>query len=335
MDDHQPALSSRPLHSRSAVLLAIFAALAVFSVAAGLFTGSVALSVNDIAGVMFRGQDGPARDILFAVRVPRVSAGFVCGGLLALAGALLQVLLRNPLADPYVLGISGGAGLGLLGATALGLGYAASQAAGFAGALLAVFAVFGLSFRGGEWNLYRLLLTGVVFSSGCGALISLLLTLAPQAAVKGMLFWLLGDLSTPGSVGWAWMVLIALSVLTTIFSGALNVLSLGRNKAATLGVSVLRSEVAIYLAACAATVTCVTLAGTIGFVGLIVPHVLRLLGVTNYRWLIPSAVMLGGAFLILADTVARSWWAPLQIPVGVVTALLGVPLVLLLLARRP
>jgi iron complex transport system permease protein len=335
VDDHQPALSGRGRHPRSALLLLMFAALAVCSVIAGLLAGSVALPFNEIAGVLFKGEDGPARDILFVVRLPRISAGFACGGLLALAGALLQVLLRNPLADPYVLGISGGAGLGLLGATALGLSYAASQAAGFGGALLAVFAVFGLSFRGGEWNLYRLLLTGVVFSSGCGALISLLLTLAPQAAVKGMLFWLLGDLSTPGSARWAWLVLIVLAVVTTIFSGALNVLSLGRNKAASLGVSVLRSEVAIYAAACAATVTCVTLAGTIGFVGLIVPHVLRLLGVTDYRWLIPSAVVLGGAFLSLADTVARTWWAPLQIPVGVVTALLGVPLVLLLLARRP
>jgi iron complex transport system permease protein len=274
-------------------------------------------------------------DIVFAVRVPRVASAFACGGLLALAGALLQVLLRNPLADPYVLGISGGAGLGLLGATALGFGYAASHAAGLAGALVAVFAVFGLSFRGGEWNLYRLLLTGVVFSSGCGALISLLLTLAPQAAVKGMLFWLLGDLSAATSSGWAWLILAALAFLATLYSGALNVLSLGRNKAASLGVPVLKSEVAIYVAACAATATSVALAGTIGFVGLIVPHVLRLLGVTDYRWLIPGAALVGGAFLTLADTAARTLWAPLQIPVGVVTALLGVPLVLLLLARRP
>jgi iron complex transport system permease protein len=315
--------------------LILFAGLAAASLVLGLLVGSVSVSVGQLWSTLTGGTTGPVHDIVFAVRLPRVASAFACGGLLALAGALLQVLLRNPLADPYVLGISGGAGLGLLGATALGLGYAAAQAAGLAGALAAVFAVFGLSFRGGEWNLYRLLLTGVVFSSGCGALISLLLTLAPEAAVKGMLFWLLGDLSAATSPGWAWLVLAVLAILATLYSGALNVLSLGRNKAASLGVPVLKSELLIYVAACAATVTSVALAGTIGFVGLIVPHVLRLLGVTDYRWLIPGAALAGGAFLTLADTASRTLWAPLQIPVGVLTALLGVPLVLLLLARRP
>jgi iron complex transport system permease protein len=322
------------VHSRCA-LLVVFAALGACSLVMGLLAGSVSVPVAQVGSALFGETTGPVRDIIFAVRLPRVLSAFACGGLLALAGALLQVLLRNPLADPYVLGISGGAGLGLLGASALGFGYAASQAAGLAGALVAVFAVFGLSFRGGEWNLYRLLLTGVVFSSGCGALISLLLTLAPEAAVKGMLFWLLGDLSAAGSSNWAWLSLGILACLATLFSGVLNVLSLGRDKAASLGVAVLKSEIGIYVAACAATVTSVGLAGTIGFVGLIVPHVLRLLGVTDYRWLIPCAVLLGGAFLTAADTAARTLWAPLQIPVGVVTALLGVPLVLVLLARRP
>ncbi len=322
------------MHSRCA-LLVVFAALGACSLVMGLLAGSVSVPVAQVWSALFGGTTGPVHDIIFAVRLPRVLSAFACGGLLALAGALLQVLLRNPLADPYVLGISGGAGLGLLGASALGFGYAASQAAGLAGALVAVFAVFGLSFRGGEWNLYRLLLTGVVFSSGCGALISLLLTLAPETAVKGMLFWLLGDLSAAGSSNWAWLSLGILACLATLFSGVLNVLSLGRDKAASLGVAVLKSEIGIYVAACAATVTSVGLAGTIGFVGLIVPHVLRLLGVTDYRWLIPCAVLLGGAFLTAADTAARTLWAPLQIPVGVVTALLGVPLVLVLLARRP
>jgi iron complex transport system permease protein len=322
------------VHSRCALLVG-FTVLGACSLVIGLLAGSIAVPVAQVWSALFGETTGPVHDIIFAVRLPRVLSAFACGGLLALAGALLQVLLRNPLADPYVLGISGGAGLGLLGASALGFGYAASQAAGLAGALVAVFAVFGLSFRGGEWNLYRLLLTGVVFSSGCGALISLLLTLAPEAAVKGMLFWLLGDLSAAGSSSWAWLMLGILACLSTLFAGVLNVLSLGRNKAAALGVAVLKSEIGIYVAACAATVTSVGLAGTIGFVGLIVPHVLRLLGVTDYRWLIPCAVLLGGAFLTVADTAARTLWAPLQIPVGVVTALLGVPLVLVLLARRP
>lgn len=320
---------------RPARLLTILAVLAAGSLVAGLLVGSVAISPAQLLSVFTGSAEPTVRDIVLAVRLPRVASAFACGGLLALAGTLLQVLLRNPLADPYILGISGGAGLGLLGATALGLGYATAQVAGLAGAALAVIAVFGLSYRGGEWNLYRLLLTGVVFSSGCGALISLLLTLAPEAAVKGMLFWLLGDLSSATAPGWAWMILLVLGVLSAAGGSALNVLSLGRNKAASLGVPVLRAELAIYAGACLATVAAVALAGTIGFVGLIVPHAVRLLGVTDHRWLLPGALLLGGAFLTLTDTVARSLFAPLQIPAGVITALIGVPVVLVLLARRP
>jgi iron complex transport system permease protein len=320
--------------SRPVLILVAFAALGAVSLCLGLLVGSVPLSAADVAGALAGQAPGPVGDIVLKVRLPRVLAGFACGGLLALAGALLQVLLRNQLADPYVLGISGGAGLGLLAATSLGLGYAASQLAGLAGALTAVLTVFGLSFRAGDWNLYRLLLTGVVFSAGCGALISLILLLAPQTAVKGMLFWLLGDLSDATSPQWAWLALTTLGAASVLGSGALNVLRLGRSKAASLGVPVSAAEVAIYVVASAATVTAVSLAGTVGFVGLIVPHLVRLLGVTDYRWLIPSAMLSGGALLSLADTGARSLWAPLQVPVGVLTALLGVPVVLLLLAGR-
>jgi len=320
--------------SRPVVILAGFAALGALSLALGLAVGSVRLPASDVAAALMGHAPGPVGDIVLRVRLPRVLAGFACGGLLALAGALLQVLLRNPLADPYVLGISGGAGLGLLAATSLGLGYAASQVAGLLGALTAVLIVFGLSFRADDWNLYRLLLTGVVFSAGCGALISLILLLAPETAVKGMLFWLIGDLSDATSPQWAWLALIALGTLSVLGSGTLNVLGLGRSKAASLGVSVPAAEVAIYLTASAATVASVTLAGPVGFVGLIVPHLVRLLGVTDYRWLIPSAMLAGGALLSLADTGARSVWAPLQIPVGALTALLGVPVLLLLVAGR-
>jgi len=320
--------------SRRVLVLAVFAALSAVSLCVGLLSGSVPLAAIDVAAALSGNAAGPIGDIVLAVRLPRVLAGFACGGLLALAGTLLQVLLRNPLADPYVLGISGGAGLGLLAATALGWGYALSQLAGLVGAVAAVLTVFGLSFRAGDWNLYRLLLTGVVFSAGCGALISLILLLAPQAAVKGMLFWLIGDLSGAASPGWAWVVLGALGAASVFCAGALNVLSLGRNKAASLGLPVAVAEIAIYVAAAAATVTSVALAGTVGFVGLIVPHLVRLLGVTDLRWLIPAAILGGGTLLSLADTAARTWWAPLQLPVGALTALLGVPVVLLLLARR-
>jgi iron complex transport system permease protein len=320
--------------SRPVLILALFVVLGAISLCLGLVVGSVPLSAADVARALAGDASGPVGDIVLKVRLPRVLAGFACGGLLALAGALLQVLLRNPLADPYVLGISGGAGVGLLAATSLGAGYAGSQLAGLAGALTAVLTVFGLSFRGGDWNLYRLLLTGVVFSAGCSALISLILLLAPQTAVKGMLFWMLGDLSDATSPQWALIALAICGAASVLGSGALNVMLLGRSKATSLGVPVASAEVVIYLIASAATVASVSLAGTIGFLGLIVPHLVRLLGVTDYRWLLPSAILSGGALLSLADTAARSFWAPLQIPVGALTALLGVPVVLLLLARR-
>jgi iron complex transport system permease protein len=319
---------------RTVFVLVLFAGLAIASLGVGLLAGSVPLSFSDVATALTGRGTSAISEIVLTIRLQRLLAAFACGGLLALAGTLLQVLLRNPLADPYVLGISGGAGLGLLTATSLGLGYAPSQLAGLIGALAAVLTVFGLSFRAGDWNLYRLLLTGVVFSAGCGALISLTLLLAPQAAVKGMLFWLIGDLSGAGNPGWALGVMLVLGIVSIMGAGALNVLSLGRDKAATLGVSVVAAEIVIYLAASAATVTSVALAGTVGFVGLIVPHLIRLLGITDLRWLIPTAVLGGGALLSFADTAARSVWAPLQLPVGVLTALLGVPVVLLLLARR-
>ena len=151
-----------------------------------------------------------------------------------------------------------------------------------------------------------------------------------------MLFWLMGDVSRAGAEGlWpAWLTLLVVAVISMVFSGSLNVLSLGQMKAKTLGVAVLPLQVGIYLGASLATVAALMLAGAIGFVGLLVPHAIRLLGVNDYRWLLPLSVLLGGGFLTLADTLARTLWAPQQLPVGVLTALLGVPLLLLLLSRK-
>ncbi|MDN5935787.1 MAG: iron ABC transporter permease [Nitrosospira sp.] len=262
-------------------------------------------------------------------------AAFACGGLLALAGALLQILLRNPLADPYILGVSGGAAVGALLAMLLGWGLILTNLASLAGALTAIAIVFGLSFRAGDWNLYRLLLTGVVLSAGCTALTTLILTLAPASDVKGMLFWLMGDVSRADEgLLPAWIALIIVAVISMLFSGSLNVLSLGQMKAKTLGVAVLPLQIGVYFGASLATVAALMLAGAIGFVGLIVPHAVRLLGISDFRWLLPLSVLLGGGFLTLADTLARTLWAPQQLPVGVLTALLGVPMLLLLLSRK-
>ncbi len=315
-------------------LLIIFLLLAVGSLFVGLLFGSVNIPFYKIAHILLFPANDAATQIVWQLRLPRVLASFACGGLLALAGTLLQVLLRNPLADPYILGVSGGAAVGALTAMLLGWGLVLTNLTSLVGALIAIAVVFGLSFRTGDWNLYRLLLTGIVLSAGCTALTTLLLTLAPANNVKGMLFWLMGDVSRAEELLPAWITLSIVAIVSMVFSSNLNVLSLGQMKAKTLGVAVLPLQVGIYFCASLATVAALMLAGAIGFVGIIVPHAVRLLGVNDYRWLLPLSVLLGGCFLTLADTLARTLWAPQQLPVGVLTALLGVPMLLLLLSRK-
>ena len=315
-------------------LLIIFLLLAVGSLFVGLLFGSVNIPFYKIAHILLFPANDAATQIVWQLRIPRVLASFACGGLLALAGTLLQVLLRNPLADPYILGVSGGAAVGALTAMLLGWGLVLTNLTSLVGALIAIAVVFGLSFRAGDWNLYRLLLTGIVLSAGCTALTTLLLTLAPANNVKGMLFWLMGDVSRAEELLPAWITLSIVAIVSMVFSSNLNVLSLGQMKAKTLGVAVLPLQVGIYFCASLATVAALMLAGAIGFVGIIVPHAVRLLGVNDYRWLLPLSVLLGGCFLTLADTLARTLWAPQQLPVGVLTALLGVPMLLLLLSRK-
>ncbi len=323
------ALAKEPL-----TLLIILLLLAVGSLFVGLLFGSVNIPLYKIAHILLLPADDASTQIVWQLRLPRVLASFACGSLLALAGTLLQVLLRNPMADPYILGVSGGAAVGALSAMLLGWGLVLTNLTSLVGALIAIAVVFGLSFRSGNWNLYRLLLTGVVLSAGCTALTTLLLILAPVNNVKGMLFWLMGDVSRAEGLLPAWITLSIVAIVGMVFSNSLNVLSLGQMKAKTLGVAVLPLQVGIYFCASLVTVAALMLAGAIGFVGLIVPHAVRLLGVNDYRWLLPLSVLLGGCFLTLADTLARTLWAPQQLPVGVLTALLGVPMLLLLLSKK-
>ncbi len=318
-----------------APLILVLALIAAGSVFIALLFGSLPLTIAQVFDAIVSPAAGVADDVIWKLRLPRVLAAFACGGLLAASGVLLQVLLRNPLADPYILGISGGAALGALGAVLLGAGVAGSNGAALAGALGAIAIVFGLSFRAGDWNLHRLLLTGVVLSAGFTAIISLLLTIAPQAQLRGMLFWLMGDLSHADASGAAWLVLTLVVSAFTLWSGSLNALSLGALKARALGVAVGGLQSALYFGAALATVAAVLLGGSIGFVGIMVPHALRLAGVNDHRWLLPASALVGGSFVTLADTFARTVWAPQQLPVGVFTALLGVPVLLFLLSRRP
>ena len=271
--------------------------------------------------------------VIHELRLPRALSAFAVGGLLALSGALLQVLLRNPLADPYVLGISGGAAVATLLSMLAGLGAGWLRGNAFLGAMLSMLIVFGLSRAGSAWTQNRLLLTGVVVAAGWGAVISLILAVAPAAQVQGMLFWLIGDLSYATQPGVAIIALLAGLAASLWLARPLNLLMRGENVAATLGENPARLRLIIYLLASLLTAMAVTLAGSIGFVGLVIPHILRLAGGSDHRFLLPAAVLLGGGFLTVADTLARSGMAPMQLPVGVLTALLGVPVFLFLLAR--
>jgi iron complex transport system permease protein len=309
-------------------------AASALSVLAALSFGSFPIGFTNIVDSVVFPTPGVVHDIIWNLRAPRAFAAFACGALLALAGALLQVLLRNALADPYVLGVSGGASLGALLALTAGAGAAAMNVSAFAGAAAAIVVVFGLTYRGGDWNVYRLLLTGVVLSSGLSALISLTLVLAPEAQLKGMLFWLMGDLSQSASASPAWVVLALLAALSIAASRKLDLLALGELKARSLGVAVGALQTALFAAAALATVTAVVLGGAIGFIGLVAPHAIRLAGVADHRALLPLSMLLGGAFLTIADTAARTVWAPQQLPVGIFTALFGVPAMLFLLGRR-
>lgn len=318
--------------SRSA-LFSILSLTAAASILTGLLLGTFPISPLEVLDSIVRPTPGVVHDVIWQLRAPRTLAAFACGGLLAFAGALLQVLLRNALADPYILGVSSGAALGALLALTLGMGSLGMNAAALAGALAAIITVFGLGFRCADRNVYRLLLTGVVLATGLSALVSLLLVMAPQAQVKGMLFWLMGDLAYAGHPAAAWIVLGAVTAFGIAQATRLDLLALGQTKASALGVAVSPLQAGVFFAAALATVAAVMLGGAIGFIGLMVPHAIRLLGVAQHRALLPLAVLLGGSFLAFADTAARTLWAPQQLPVGILTALIGVPAMLFLLGK--
>ncbi|MGH8371193.1 MAG: FecCD family ABC transporter permease [Gammaproteobacteria bacterium] len=305
--------------------------LLVFCIA--LAVGSVSLPLHSVIAALTGGSDPLTRTLVLELRLPRALTAFAVGGLLALAGALMQVLLRNPLADPYILGVSGGAAVGALGSLLAGVGGYWISGSAFAGALISMLIVFVLAHGRGGWTPTRLLLTGIVVAFGWGALISFMLVLSDDASLRGMLFWLMGDLSYRGN-GWLPLVVLGLGLLAWLpFARHLNVLARGETLAEALGIAVRPFSIAIYISASLFTAIAVTEAGAIGFVGLVIPHILRLVSGSDHRSLLPGAALAGGSLLMLADTLARSVAAPQQLPVGVITAAIGVPLFLYLLNR--
>ncbi len=308
-----------------------------------LLLAAMAFAASTLCGSSGCFAPAAQSDLLWDLRFPRTMSAFIVGGLLALAGALMQLLLRNPLAEPYILGVSGGAAVGAMSLLMLFPLAAWSMHAGaFLGALLATGLLFGLAHRallrlspGGTASSsgVRLILTGVMIASGFGALITLMLSLTPDTQLRGMIFWLLGDLENSVFYLPALIVLVLALAWTWSRAGQLNVLAHGDATAQLLGVPVLRLRALALLLASLATAAAVAVAGTIGFVGLVVPHALRLVFGNDQRILLPASVLAGGTALMLADLAARTVVAPIQLPVGVITALVGVPVFLILLIR--
>jgi len=318
-------------------LALVLGALVCAAVAVGVLLGPASLRPGEVVAALAGGGDAPTAAIVWSLRVPRVVLGLLVGGVLAVAGASLQVLVRNPLADPYLLGISGGAGLGAVVAIVAGLTSPwALPVAAFAGALLAVAAVYRLAVvAGGALDGRVLVLAGVVVGAFAGALVSGLLAVSDERGTRSATLWLMGGL---GGAGWGAVAVLAVyaAVPLAVLVGearALNLLALGEEPAHYLGADVARTRRRVYLAASLLTAAAVAAAGIIGFVGLVVPHAVRMLRGHDHRGVLPAAFAAGGALLVLSDAAARTAFAPLELPVGVVTALIGVPVFAALLRR--
>lgn len=315
-------------------LFPLLSVVTLLSLGLAISVGSASLRLDSVLPALLDSHDSVVREVILELRLPRALNAFCTGGLLALAGVLMQVLLRNPLADPYVLGISGGAAVAALGAMLLGFGgLIVDWAAGF-GALGATLLVFALAHARGGWTPQRLLLNGVVVASGCGAVVSLMLALGDETRLRGMLFWLMGDLSFAPFSPTALCMLLAIGGLATAGARTLNVLARGEIESQALGVALAPARIALFCATAALTATAVTTAGGIGFIGLVTPHLVRRVTGSNHRVVVPASILLGGTLLTLADTLARIAAAPRQLPVGALTALIGVPLFLILMRRE-
>jgi len=309
--------------------------MSILSITIAILVGSVSLSISDVYQAIFHSSQN-SQSLILQLRFERALSAFVTGGLLAMTGALMQVLVRNPLADPYILGVSGGASVAALIAILLGLPLIVLTTSAFVGAIFAMLLVFSLSrgVKNSNWNPTRLLLTGVVLASGWAAIISFILTFSPNNKLHSMLFWLMGDLSYSHTPFLGFIVLLLALILSLFLARSLNVLIRGEQFAQTLGVNTQRLQWKLLLLASLCTAMAVTQAGSIGFIGLIVPHLIRLTGMNDHRILLPASVLCGGSLLTLADTLSRSLFSPIQIPVGIVTALIGIPIFLYLLQRN-
>lgn len=311
-------------------LILLVVSLALLTIALSLSKGSTSIPIYQL---LFS-ENNHLSTIFLQLRIPRTAAAFVCGGLLALSGSLMQVLLQNPLADPYVLGTSSGAALLTLIMMSLGAGSLGILAGAWLGSLLAIAIILTLSHRQ-RWRSNTLLLSGIAIACGFSACIQFILLITPASRLHSMLFWLSGDLND-ASFPWAGLLLLGAGLpACLLLAPGLNLLGRGETAARALGLPAERYRLALFLLSSLFTAGAVTVAGCVGFIGLIIPHLTRMISGYDHRITLPVSMLLGGSFLTLADTCARTWLAPQQIPVGILMALLGVPIFVWLLRRQP
>ena len=314
----------------------LFPGLALLWALAGitaLSSGSADISAAQVWNSLTGDAPENIRRLVVELRVPRALTAFGVGGLLAVSGVLMQVLLRNPLAEPYILGSSGGAAVAALLAMMLGLGAAAVDFAAFGGAMAATLLVFSIAQGSGSWTPNRLLLTGVVLAAGFSAATTLLLALSPDQNLRGMLFGLMGDLNYAYAPAQSLWLLGAITLGGLLLARHLNVLARGDLQAAIVGLPVSGFRLLVFSVTALATAISVTTVGVIGFIGLVVPHLIRIVAGSDHRIVLPASALAGGVLLVFADTLARTVLAPRQLPVGALTATLGVPLFLILMSR--
>jgi iron complex transport system permease protein len=319
----------------SAIMLAVLAAVILISLSLGTADVSFKNIMDILSGTM--PADDPVRLIIFRIRLPRIMLAGVVGFALSLGGVVFQAILRNPLADPFVLGVSSGSAFGAVLAIFLGLGFSLGvPVMSFAGALFTIYLVMMIGARKIGVESSTILLTGVIINAFFTAIIMFFIAVAANDRLHTMLFWLYGDLSQSKYsqlVIIAPFVLIA-SVILFSFSKDLNIITTGEENAAQLGVEVGKIKVAGLVIVSLTMGLVVAFSGLIGFVGLIVPHLARMAFRSDHRLLIPMSAIGGAIFLILADTIARTVVSPSELPVGVITAFLGAPFFIILLKKR-
>ena len=335
--------ASIPSHRRRAAI--IVGAMLAFAATTLLFagmTGSIEVPLADIPDALRQlaaGRPDSLSASLIELRASRALVAFATGGALALAGLMMQALLRNPLADPYVLGVSAGAAVGALLALLLMASALMVEMAALSGAIAVALLLYLLARRdmrsgqAAEGGASLLLLTGVIVSALCTSLITLMLSIAPEGRLRNMVFWLIGDMSGAPLRLAPWIMLAGALLFAMKSARAMNVVALHAEAAVTLGVRVGALRKGLFFVSALLTASAVTSAGAIGFVGLIVPHACRFAFGPDHRVLVPATVLAGGAFLVLCDTLARTIIAPQQLPVGAITAMIGAPVFLYQLHR--